>query len=418
MSKRIVVIGGGLSFMHAVDDNTHVTAIVGNDFLEWSIAATYFLVNDSKHMDYVCPNMADWKKPGVEYIVGTAASVNASEKTVTVTGESKEQQVPYDALVVATGSRLPYVNLQPGIGLAGRQQQVKQFADAIRAANTIVLNGPGAVGLEMAGDIRAVYPEKKVILLSRSGNVMGTHPEKLQKKFADQLKKMEIEVIKATVDRSMTEPILTPGTLELSDVDEKTPLSLKYDVYVPCYQQGPNTDFLRPVEGILNQRGQIKVNDRLQSMVHPEVFAVGTSDSTLGHPIAGALTAQSKTVAANVNRFLQGQDLKAHAPPKMGTLERPMNVKIGHGSNGYMFWDLDMLPAPLKICCCLPCGGGKPCCPPPCCWCCCSPGACGNCCGEPEGSGPAAFILKMNPKFPGMHGFKGLGTKPKNQVME
>jgi NADH dehydrogenase FAD-containing subunit len=414
----LVVIGGGVALLHAVQDalklKVKVTAVCGNPFLEWNLAACHFLVRPERHLEWVSPNPEDFKLKGVDYVFDKVTEVDPSAKVVKFAGSP---EISYSALIVATGSRLPLIIATPGHSLEQRMSEVKQAGEAISRAKTVVINGSGAVGLEMAGDVRARYPEKRVIILSRDGKVISFHTDAWQQKVKNQLDKMKIEVIKGSItDPSFMDPKMTPGKVVLSDSALK---ELEYDVFIPCFAQGPNTDFLSGAEGVINERKQIIANEFLQSTKHPEIFAVGTSTVMIKrHPVSATIAEQANTCAKNAACFLAGKPLAKHVEKGMAAM--PMNIKIGHGPGGYMFWDPAALPPPAKCCCCLPCGGGYPCCPPPCCWCCCKgcSGCFGNCGKNYEGEGPATFILETGNKiFPKSHGFKGMGVAPKQNTM-
>ena len=145
---------------------------------------------------------------------------------------------------------MPLVLPEPGCSLEQRMAEVKAAGDAIKAVaerkGTIVVNGPGAVGLELAGDIKVTIIFKahdtgpsrhriphhhptdtppqhptyqpprrpitpltplihrptlqskhqgaRVVVLSRSGNVLTTHSPEWQAKVKDRLDVMNIEV--------------------------------------------------------------------------------------------------------------------------------------------------------------------------------------------------------------------------------
>ena len=270
---------------------------------------------------------------------------------------------------------------------------------------------------EMCGDFRVHNGySARVILLSRSGTVLDTDfgeksakPDaKVVEKVTNVLKdKMKVEVKHGSAsDPKFSDAILSPGTLQLDSGE-----TLDFDVYIPCFPIGPNTERLVSSQKILDDRGALITNDSLQSTSHPEVFGVGiTTKKLFGHPVSSRLTAASKHCAQGALAVIQGKPVQVfqdkEAPPP---LPQPMNVKIGHGKGGYMLWT--SLPGPAKVCCCQCCNGGFPFCPPPCCWCCipgCS-GACGTCGSPPEGEGPASFMVHLLAKFPPNHGFKGLG---------
>jgi len=295
--------------------------------------------------------------------------------------------------------------------------EVKAAAAAIKQAETVVVNGAGAVGVEMVGDIRAKHPHVNITLLSRTGGVVQDSTSDVQRRVMDALRGMRVKVVKGSAPADCMEPKLEPGTVMISNGEVQ---ELRYDVFIPAFAQGPNTDFLQS-SGTLNEKGQIVANECLQSTARPEIFGVNvTTQPLLGHPVSSRVTAQARTCAANAKLLLEGKAPKPHVdkegPPVM---KAPMNIKIGHGPGGYLIWQ-DLGPA--RFLCFQPCGGGFPFCPPPCCWCCASGCATclGNCCGPAEGEGAArlmeGFLL---PKFMAPHGYLGAGElPPKMQKMK
>jgi len=419
--QNVVVIGGGLCTLHAVQNSKKlkglkITAIMGNPFLEWTLGACHFVVRADRHEEFICPNPDTFKVPNVDYVFDPAVEVDTTEKTVKCANGAN---VAYDFLIVASGHKLPLIAAAPGHTVESRMKEVKEAAQAIKNAKTVVINGAGAVGLELAGDVRATYPDKRVVVLSRDGRVIPAQPQAWADDINKQLKKMNIEVIKGSIDRSLTDYKLTPGTLAVSNGDVE---KLEYDVYFPCFQQGPNTSFLAGAGSVLNEKGQISVNEFLQSKASPHIFAVGVSDGPYSSgSIAVHCKEQAATVAKNVLALAEGRPMTPHKASQ-GPDAQPINIKIGHGKGAHMRWNADGFPAPVKCCCCLWCKGGFPCCPPPCCWCLC-PGCArcfGNCCGEPAGEGPAVWVLESANKkiFPKFNHFTGMGEKPKQQTMK
>jgi NADPH-dependent 2,4-dienoyl-CoA reductase/sulfur reductase-like enzyme len=391
-----------------------VIAVCGNPFLEFQIASTVFLTKPERHDEFLCQNPKEFQEKGVEYIFDVVEEIVPSEKKIRL---AKGQEISYSAVIVATGNKLPLLTPVPGQSLQERRATVRQAGDAIKAAKTIVVNGAGAVGLEMAGDAKLVNPSARVVLLSRSGEVLASsHNEDWQRRVKAKVQELGVEVMKASVkDAEFAEHKLSSGSLPLVDGPQD---SLDYDVYIPAYMQGPNTAFLAKVDGALNDGGQITVNNSLQSTVVPEVFGVGVSDTVVKQPYARSVTDHASHAVSSAIHFLENKPLKPFSNPG---LERPMTVLLAHGKGGYMFLDTDQLPCPVKCCCCVPCGGGFPCCPPPCCWCHegCSRmcGSCGTCGAESEGGA----IIQANVgifKFAESFGFAGMGKAPVQQEMK
>jgi len=196
MSKKIVIIGGGTSAKNAAQGirkgskDVDITIIQANKFVEWPIPMTMVLVNPELHPKALHNNPAKYEVKGVNYVYGVAESVDTSKKIVNLAGDISSteaaKQIPYDILIVATGFHMPLIYPGLGVTLESRMEEVRRVADVIAKANTCVVAGGGVVGLEMVGDIRAKYPEKRIILACRSG-VLKQWDQSWQKKVEAQL---------------------------------------------------------------------------------------------------------------------------------------------------------------------------------------------------------------------------------------
>jgi len=420
MSKKIVIIGGGTSAKNAAQGirkgskDVDITIIQANKFVEWPIPMTMVLVNPELHPKALHNNPAKYEVKGVNYVYGVAESVDTSKKIVNLAGDISSteaaKQIPYDILIVATGFHMPLIYPGLGVTLESRMEEVRRVADVIAKANTCVVAGGGVVGLEMVGDIRAKYPEKRIILACRSG-VLKQWDQSWQKKVEAQLKKMKIEVLLGN-ESAPAEPSLEPGTMKIGGND------VNYDVYLPMFGQGPNTKYLQGTD-VLDAKGNVDVNEFLQSKAAGEIFSVGVSNAPEPFICIPKLEAQWNSVSANVVATLSGRPMKAHKEGMPG-MKLPMGVLIGHGPNAYAYIDFNQVPAPCKCCCCMG-YAGWPCCPP--CWPCCACGGCGccplgYCCTPPEGKGPATLMGKT-PFFFGTQQFPGMGEGvPVQQTMQ
>ena len=81
-------------------------------------------------------------------------------------------------------------------------------------------------------------------------------------------------------------PVIDSGGASLALSDGDVP-ELDYDMFIPAYSQGPSTSFLKAAEGVLNERGQIVVNQFMQSTTDESIFAIGTGTQEMIHPVPG-----------------------------------------------------------------------------------------------------------------------------------
>lgn len=419
----IVIVGGGISALEAVpfalnqDPEATIAVVTGNTFLEFSMAASIFLLDSTEHPQWVSGDPENWKvkNKNVKYFHTGVESCDCDTRMI-VLGQD-QGAIKYKTLIVATGSRMPLVTPEVGQSLKDRMDEVKAFDTACSKAKTVVFNGAGLVGVEFCGEFRLKYPNAKIILISRSGTILDSDfGAKAEQPDADMVQKvtdilqneLKVEIKKGSIEdeRCLEARYKVPGTIEL-DTGEK----VDYDVYMPTHVQGPNTEFLKSRSPAFLKKGRIRSNECLQSMVHPEVFGVNvTTTKLVGHPVSSRVTAAAKTCVLNALLVANNKTPKPHVdkekPPPM---PHPMNIKIGHGPGGNVIWlDMGLLGYPL----CQPCKGGFPFCPPPCCWCLLSGsikglGVCGK---AAEGEGPAVFIKQgLLPKLAKKHHYLGLG---------
>lgn len=98
------------------------------------------------------------REPGVEYVNALATSLQ-SDSCTTSTG----QVINFDVCVIATGQKydLFYPNLSEETKEDGRKAAISSYHNKVKEAKTIVIAGGGAIGLELAADIKLSFKDKK-----------------------------------------------------------------------------------------------------------------------------------------------------------------------------------------------------------------------------------------------------------------
>ena len=107
------------------------------------------------------------------------------------------EPLPYDVLVVATGSAVKH-GLPSRVNEADKSagvQRLRQIQKGVRDADTVVVVGGGAAGVEVAADAKDMYPDKRVVLVHSRGTVMNRFGVRLQQAAADGLQRLGVEVI-------------------------------------------------------------------------------------------------------------------------------------------------------------------------------------------------------------------------------
>ncbi len=97
-------------------------------------------------------------EPGVEYINALATNL-LSDSCTTSTG----QVINFDVCVIATGQKydLFYPNPSEETKEADRKAAISSYHNKVKDAKTIVIAGGGAIGVELAADIKLSSKDKK-----------------------------------------------------------------------------------------------------------------------------------------------------------------------------------------------------------------------------------------------------------------
>ncbi|MGZ5554054.1 MAG: NAD(P)/FAD-dependent oxidoreductase, partial [Chthoniobacterales bacterium] len=159
----------------------------------------------------------------IDVMLAEVSDIDVAVQKVTAGG----QEVSYDYLIIATGSRHSYFgndqweklapglkSLEDAIEIRRRLLLAFEFADRItdeaarKAAMTFAIIGGGPTGVEMAGaiaeiarytlakDFRHINPsDARVILIEGDQRVLSAFPEDLSAKALKQLQELGVEVI-------------------------------------------------------------------------------------------------------------------------------------------------------------------------------------------------------------------------------
>ncbi|KXN74507.1 FAD/NAD(P)-binding domain-containing protein [Conidiobolus coronatus NRRL 28638] len=223
-----------------------------------------------------------------------------TENTIeTASGESEE----FDYIVVATGSstKVDYVNEFAG------------YRTKINSASTVVVVGAGAVGVELAADIKSHYPEKKVTLVhSRALPIVGPYTDKFRNRVVDELKTIGVELL--FENRVLAESKREENGKEVYYLKTNQGVELTADMVFNCIGPGkPVTDIidLESTEEypLLDKYNLVKVKPTMQ-LANPKyshIFAIGDINDWQEIKLAGAAMYQGYFVANNIKAILDTQ---------------------------------------------------------------------------------------------------------------
>src|ERR1700734_1955103 len=188
----VVVVGGGYggtAVAKGLDETHDVVLIEPKDAFMHNIAALRALVDPSWLPRIFLP-YAGLLTHG--RVVRDRAVMVDPHRVVTASGE----EISADFVVLATGSRYPFPAKTDLVDTHHAQEQVRRTHRALTQADRILLVGAGPVGIELAGEIRHVWPDKSIVLLDAADDILaGPYKPELKAELRRQLLEIGVELI-------------------------------------------------------------------------------------------------------------------------------------------------------------------------------------------------------------------------------
>lgn len=103
------------------------------------------------------------------------------------------KKITFDYLVAATGTRLASPGSMPSYEKAPSVDYLRQYNQGIKRSQSVVLIGGGAVGVQMACDLKEIYPEKEVTLVHSRDQIMPVYNSKLSDMIKDRFKELGVK---------------------------------------------------------------------------------------------------------------------------------------------------------------------------------------------------------------------------------
>ncbi|KAJ6608284.1 FAD/NAD-P-binding domain-containing protein [Mycena sp. CBHHK59/15] len=219
------------------------------------------------------------------------------------------QEVPYDILVLATG-----LSWQDPISFPDKAEDVKQYIassrDKFAAAQNYLLVGGGAVGCELAGEIKDIWPDKEVTLVHGQRLLFSdVYPDKFRTGTAKMLERRGVKIVM----NEFVEDI--PAKTGPGEVMTKGGLKLSADLIVKTVgARHPNTTFINSLDAdALDSDSFVKVKPTMQLLGYPNIFAAGDITDLKEQKQAIKSGAHAKIVAKNIISYIKGASLKNYS---------------------------------------------------------------------------------------------------------
>jgi NADH dehydrogenase FAD-containing subunit len=322
----VVVVGGGyggINVAKALDDVADVILVEPKDAFVHNVAALRALADPSWLPKIFLPY--DGLLAHGRVARDRAVKVDAGRVTL-----SSGDEIAADYIVLATGSDYPFPAKSDVDGSAAAHDKFRAAHAALDAAGRVLLIGAGPVGIELAGEIKAVWPDKHVTLLDAADDVLGERfrPD-LKAELRRQLADIGVEVLLSSPLRQA--PPTAPGELGEFTAVTRSGHEVSADVWFRCYGVSPVSDYLAGELATARQPdGFVTVTPQLQVTGQDRVFAVGDV-SDADHKMAGIAGRQAQVVADNIRALIAGEaGLTSYQPSAPGIIV-PVGPEGGSG---------------------------------------------------------------------------------------
>jgi NADH dehydrogenase FAD-containing subunit len=299
----VAIVGGGYAGIRvakALDADARVVLIEPKDAFQHNVAALRGLVQPSRLTEIFFPY-------GSLLAHGTVVKDRAVSVAPGAIELAAGERLQPDYIVLATGSTYPFPAKAGHLDRADAIADYERLHGNVAAAQRILLLGAGAVGLELAGEILAQWPDKRVVLVDPAGEILpGGYDPALPAELHRQLAELNVEI---RLGAALAAPLETePGDLKTVTATLTDGSVVEADLWLRCYGTAPVTDYLGPeLADARTAEGYLAVDDHLRVAGQTTVFALGDI-AAIDDNKAGIARRQAEVVIANIRAAIAGSD--------------------------------------------------------------------------------------------------------------
>jgi NADH dehydrogenase FAD-containing subunit len=211
------------------------------------------------------------------------------------------KRVEADFLVLATGSGYSFP-AKPNDDSTSVAQQLDDLLEAhkeLAAADRVLILGAGPVGLELSGEIKEVWPEKHVVIVGQSAELLPGFLPEVRHELHRQLDELGVELRLGTGLTALppTEPTRAGHFTVTTDRGEQ----IEADIWFRAHGVRLNTGWLS--DGRLTRltpRGTVSVTERLNVTGYDHVYAIGDIVDLPDPKMASYALTQAQVVIENI----------------------------------------------------------------------------------------------------------------------
>ncbi|KAK5988671.1 Oxidoreductase OXR1 [Cladobotryum mycophilum] len=281
--------------------------------------------------------------PNVKFAQGSVSSIDCEAKTATVldsvTNEATTHE--YDYFIATTGLRRVWPVVPQSLT---RKQYLVEVEEHIRALENakhgVVVVGGGAVGIEMAAELKLVMPELKVTLVHSRDKLLSSEPlpDECKDISLDMVKEANVEVLMNHRLASSTKVETTDGTAEY-EVEFTNGHKITSSHVIMAVSKSVSTATYLP-SSTIDPEGYVKILSNLSFA--PETpnssshFCAGDLAKWSGIKRCGAAMHGGHYIAYNIHQSIL-QTSAGHEPKFQELQEIPPMIGLAVGNNAVAY---------------------------------------------------------------------------------
>ena len=327
MSRTVVIIGGGYggsAVAKALDSEADVVLIDPRDAFVNSTGSLRALTRPEWAGNVFFP--FDTLLTRGTVIRDRAVSVDPGGATL-----ASGRRVEADYLVLASGSSYAYPAKPDADATGEALDDLRRTHKELVGAERVLIVGAGPVGLELAGEIKEVWPHKQVTVVDRGAQLLPAFRPEMRQDLRRQLDELDIQLRLGT---GLTAPPTTePGRAEAFTVTTTDGDEITADIWFRAHGVHVNSAYL--ADGrltTLTPHGQVPVTESLNVHGHDHVYAIGDLTDVSEAKMAGYAMRHAEVVAQNIIARLRGEQPTAtYRPSPDPMILLPLGTRRGAG---------------------------------------------------------------------------------------
>ncbi|MEU5955827.1 FAD-dependent oxidoreductase [Streptomyces sp. NPDC047525] len=324
----VAVIGGGYAgsaVAKALDEETDVVLIEPKDAFVHAAGALRALVRPDWAHNMFFPYDKLLRHGRV--VRERAASVDAGGVTL-----ASGARIDADYVVLASGSDYPFPAKTDTDVTSEALEKLRTTHGELDRAERVLLVGAGPVGLELAGEIKAVWPQKHVTVVDPAQRLMPGFLPEVRDELHRQLDELGVDVRLGTA--LAEEPPTEPGETKTFTVGttREGGGEVTADIWFRCYGVRVSGDYLGDDLAAARTPQGIRVTEHLNVQGHSHIYALGDLADLAEAKMAGNAMKHAEVVAENITAQARGEHPAAvYRPSPVPSVLLPLGPKGGTG---------------------------------------------------------------------------------------